>query len=230
MARRRVEGSQNVRRRLSGRKIRARILILCEGAVTEPEYFKKFISAFKDRLVRVEIDGQGDVPTKLVERAVKRKGQADLRAYRQQDDFLRYNEVWCVFDVDEHSHISEARELARSNEVHLAISNPCFELWALLHFADQTASLDRTAARSLLRRHLPGYRKALPFARLHPNYAGAVRRAEELERRRASWQKPAQKFERGFGALYQQHVTQANDGCDFDFLEGSQPTPDPEIH
>ena len=52
----------------------------------------------------------------------------------------------------------------------------------------------------------------------------------ELERRRSAWKKPAPRFERGFGALYQAHITQANDGCDFDFLEGTQPTADPEIH
>jgi dihydroxy-acid dehydratase len=52
----------------------------------------------------------------------------------------------------------------------------------------------------------------------------------ELARRRAAWKRPAPKFERGFGALYQQHITQADQGCDFDFLEGTAPTPDPEIH
>jgi len=52
----------------------------------------------------------------------------------------------------------------------------------------------------------------------------------ELARRRAAWKKPAPHFARGFGALYQQHISQANDGCDFDFLEGTAPTPDPEIH
>ena len=41
---------------------------------------------------------------------------------------------------------------------------------------------------------------------------------------------PAPHFARGFGALYQQHISQANDGCDFDFLEGTTPTPDPDIH
>src|SRR5690349_6724601 len=52
----------------------------------------------------------------------------------------------------------------------------------------------------------------------------------ELEKRKAAWKKPQPHFERGFGALYQQHITQANEGCDFDFLEGTAPTPDPEIH
>jgi dihydroxy-acid dehydratase len=52
----------------------------------------------------------------------------------------------------------------------------------------------------------------------------------ELARRRAAWRRPEPHFARGFGALYQQHITQANDGCDFDFLEGTAATPDPEIH
>ena len=52
----------------------------------------------------------------------------------------------------------------------------------------------------------------------------------ELERRRAAWQPPKGHFHRGFGALYMKHVTQADQGCDFDFLEGGAATPDPEIH
>ena len=33
-----------------------------------------------------------------------------------------------------------------------------------------------------------------------------------------------------YGALFSKHITQANEGCDFDFLEGTEPTPDSEIH
>src|SRR4029453_7063286 len=53
---------------------------------------------------------------------------------------------------------------------------------------------------------------------------------DELARRRAAWQRPPPLYERGFGALYQQHITQADQGCDFDFLEGTAPTPELEIH
>ena len=52
----------------------------------------------------------------------------------------------------------------------------------------------------------------------------------ELSARRAAWKKPAPRFVRGYGALYQQHITQADQGCDFDFLEGTAPTAEPEIH
>ena len=53
---------------------------------------------------------------------------------------------------------------------------------------------------------------------------------EELDKRRADWQQPPAKFGRGYGALYLQHITQADQGCDFDFLEAGLPTPEPEIH
>lgn len=52
----------------------------------------------------------------------------------------------------------------------------------------------------------------------------------ELARRRASWQPRPAHYERGFGALYAAHVTQAERGCDFDFLEAGAETAEPEIH
>jgi dihydroxy-acid dehydratase len=53
---------------------------------------------------------------------------------------------------------------------------------------------------------------------------------EELAKRRAEWVKPERRYERGFGALFSEHVTQADRGCDFDFLSAGAETPEPEIH
>jgi len=53
---------------------------------------------------------------------------------------------------------------------------------------------------------------------------------EEMARRRAAWTLPPPRYSRGYGAMFAQHVTQANEGCDFDFLERGAPTADPEIH
>ena len=53
---------------------------------------------------------------------------------------------------------------------------------------------------------------------------------QELQKRKSGWKKPAQKYERGYGAIFSRHVKQADEGCDFDFLEGTAPTPEPEIH
>jgi dihydroxyacid dehydratase/phosphogluconate dehydratase len=53
---------------------------------------------------------------------------------------------------------------------------------------------------------------------------------DEMQKRRSAWKAPARKYERGYGAIFAQHVKQADEGCDFDFLEGTAPIPEPEIH
>ena len=53
---------------------------------------------------------------------------------------------------------------------------------------------------------------------------------EELDRRRAEWRRPPPRYGRGYGRLFSEHVSQANEGCDFDFLERGAATADPEIH
>jgi dihydroxy-acid dehydratase len=52
----------------------------------------------------------------------------------------------------------------------------------------------------------------------------------EMATRRAAWNKPAASYGRGYGALYLERVTQANLGCDFDFLSEHMVTAEPEIH
>jgi dihydroxy-acid dehydratase len=53
---------------------------------------------------------------------------------------------------------------------------------------------------------------------------------EQLARRRAAWTPPPPRYARGYGAMYSQHIGQADEGCDFDFLQGTAPVAEPEIH
>ena len=53
---------------------------------------------------------------------------------------------------------------------------------------------------------------------------------EELAKRRAAWVAPKRHYTRGYGALFIDRVTQAERGCDFDFLQAGAPTPEPDIH
>ncbi len=53
---------------------------------------------------------------------------------------------------------------------------------------------------------------------------------EELAKRQAAWIPPQPHYQRGYGQLYLEHITQAHEGCDFDFLHAGEETPDPEIH
>jgi dihydroxy-acid dehydratase len=53
---------------------------------------------------------------------------------------------------------------------------------------------------------------------------------DELARRRAAWQRPVPRYPRGYGALYSEHIGQADAGCDFDFLGPLGAISEPEIH
>jgi dihydroxy-acid dehydratase len=54
---------------------------------------------------------------------------------------------------------------------------------------------------------------------------------QELARRRAAWKQPPPRFERGYGWMFTRHILQADQGCDFDYLETDfgAPVPEPDI-
>lgn len=65
----------------------------------------------------------------------------------------------------------------------------------------------------------------IPARRIHLDISD-----EELAKRKAAWKKPAPRFTRGYGAMFSQHIGQADIGCDLDFLQGTDATAEPEIH
>lgn len=181
MATRGSRGSSSLRRRASFRDPKKRILIVCEGAVTERRYFYDLKQHARNPLVEVEISRHTGDPLQVVQHADERNRAAGAAARRERDDNLLFDQVWAVFDVDEHTRLEAAKRLAAANGIELAVSNPCFELWALLHFQDQTSHTERDRVRTTLQRHLPGYDKLLDFGKMHPAYAEAVRRATSLD-------------------------------------------------
>lgn len=161
------------------------VLVVCEGVATEPQYINGFRLAHGANTVRVQIEAPGGDPLSLVKRAISLQEQASRAAAREHDENLMYDEVWCVFDVDEHARLKEAREVADERGIQLAVSNPCFELWMLLHFTDHGAHLTSKRAAELVRKHLPRYEKHVRYEDLSGGYADAVQRAHALERRHA---------------------------------------------
>ena len=65
----------------------------------------------------------------------------------------------------------------------------------------------------------------VPARRIHLHVS-----EEELTLCRLAWTPPAPRYERGFGAMYADHVGQSDESCDFDFLLGTAAIPEPEIH
>ncbi len=158
-----------------------RLLVCCEGEGTGANYLDRLKSVLRIRPAHIEVVAGGANPETLVDYAVQRKQKAERNARQGKDDNLKYDEVWCVFDADLHEHIPEAKQKANANQIKLAISNPCFELWLLLHFQDQRAHIERDRAQSACRDHMPAYDKEVPFELLFPRYQSAVQRAAELD-------------------------------------------------
>ncbi len=162
---------------------RPKILVVCEGISTEPRYFKDLIRDFRVSLVEIVVDDRGGVPKTLVERAVEEKRKSELLARRTGDSSLKYEEIWCVYDVDEHPKLQDARQQAEAHGIRIAVSNPCFELWFLLHFRDQSAHIEREAASRTCAEHMRGYVKLATYKELAPHFELAVSRAVALEAR-----------------------------------------------
>lgn len=179
------DGGRPLRRRAAFRDPLPLVLVVCEGAVTEREYLHGFKAAHGITTVRIEVVTPGGDPLATVEEAARRSENARREAERGGDPNLAYDEVWCVFDVDQHARLAAARALAARHEINLAVSNPCFELWLLLHFAEHAAHTSAAQARRLLRKHLPQYDKHLTFEHVGDGYADAVRRADALDRHHA---------------------------------------------
>jgi hypothetical protein len=158
-----------------------RILIVTEGAVTEKKYLEGLIFACKNPCVEFKVMGGVGVPMTIVETAIRSKRSAAERSRLEKDRNLEFEEVWCVFDVDQHPKIPEARKLAEQNRIELAISNPCFELWLWLHFEDSPGPRSAQELLDMLKRYLPDYKKHVRFAEVRQGYLSAVNRAQGLE-------------------------------------------------
>ena len=122
-------------RRVGIRYLRDRILILCEGKKTEPNYFRKF--PLNVELVEIDVRGTGANTLNLVEAAIRR-GQA-------ASEGRPYNQIWCVFDRDSFppGNFNRAFKVAEANRIDIAYSNQCFELWYILHYHFNDAAIDR---------------------------------------------------------------------------------------
>jgi hypothetical protein len=169
-------------RRPPFRDPKPRILVVSEGEYTEPDYLRGFAKACRNPRVTVEIAPEHGVPKTVVEVARDYKKEAEMEARREKDDNLAYESVWCVFDIDDHPRVGEAQVMARDNDIRLAISNPCIELWLLLHFRDNPGMQHRAKIENMLKKHVPDYDKHVDYETYSAGYEQAVVRAKQLDK------------------------------------------------
>lgn len=152
------------------------VYLICEGKETEIQYFRRF----RTRECLIEIvpkESQHKEALSLVQHA---KDVLKQEPYYPNDG----DKVWCVFDRDDNTNqnLYAAEQLAEHLGYQVAFSNPCFELWILLHFRDQRAELlnaDDVIAVLRVGRYLPQYEKNMDiYDQLSLQQAEAVVRAE----------------------------------------------------
>lgn len=158
------------------------ILIVCEGAKTEPIYLDKMKKHYRLPAAKIEIvpgNISGTNPKSVVEYAKRRMEEL----VRENNDIENEN-VWCVFDRDQHEKLHEALQQAEDNGFGVGFSNPSFELWLLLHFQDQQAEIERKVVTSRLKKHIKDYEKNSrgTFDRTIDRLAEAKTRAEYLRK------------------------------------------------
>lgn len=182
---RRERRAQELKRRRGDRATFDRILIVCEGKKTEPNYFDDIRQELRlpKAEVRVLHSDAGTEPRQIVDYA--------------ESVFLEdptFDIVYAVFDRDEHRTYHDA--LKRAAELDFGLRNdfkkkirfqavptvPCFELWILLHFADVKAFGNRHEVIGRVGEYIKGYTKGLKgvFGLTVDKLEIATARAEKL--------------------------------------------------
>lgn len=169
MGRKKPRSGREVRSSRPKREPYARILIVCEGSKTEPNYLNEVVSFLRLSSANIKIYGEecGSSPATVVQFAVE-------QAKKDGD----YDQVYCVFDRDIHPDFDAAvvrcRDLKQRKTdggqcaFQAITSSPCFEYWLILHYADTDAPIVAHGAKSagdaalaILREHWPAYGKGM---------------------------------------------------------------------
>jgi hypothetical protein len=161
---------RDLRRKAASRKSADRILIVCEGSKTEPQYFDEIRQELRLPTAHIYVMGasDGNDPLSVVRYAEKIFLNGD--PHRSISPRI-FDQIWVVFDRDEHHSYHDALRLV--GQLNLSMKNdtqskvpfeiiasvPCFEIWLLLHYEDVLAPLSRSDVYQRLRRHIPQYDK-----------------------------------------------------------------------
>lgn len=143
-----------MKRALRQRKIRDTIIIITNGRRTEKLYFDNLTDSFNS-MFKIKVEYKNEQPDKLV-------------AYAKSLDLNLYNQIWCVFDIDDtykEGHLIQAINDAKKFNINIAYSNEAFEVWLLCHLTNNVnPSLSRKSYikeinKYLVDRNLQKYQK-----------------------------------------------------------------------
>ena len=134
------------------------------------------------------------VPYTIAEKAAEFAKTSRSRGRRES--FEQNDQVWAVFDRDDHPRFDEAVALCERHGIRVARSNPCFELWLILHKQDYTRSDNRKKIQAALRDLCPEYD---PSGAKTPDCDELVARVQDAEKRGKVLLENREKDDRPYG-------------------------------
>lgn len=159
------------------------ILVVTEGEKTEPIYLSGLRNHLKLSAAEIQIiNAPGTDAYTIVNEAISIRDQRKREA--KHGCTVPYDSTWAVFDTeraDTNPRLHDALQLARSRKINMALSNPCFEFWILLHHIFTTAPFMNCVdvIRRIKTDFNPGYEKNDPTVSEYlPKIQMAVRNSE----------------------------------------------------
>lgn len=164
--------------------------LLCEGQNTEPHYFEALKSVYKEALIEFNILPAVGVPMTICEKSIKEAKRLGLLATRgsRKDSFEKRDEVWAIFDRDKHPNFEQAIRKCQAAGIQVARSNPCFEVWLILHKTEYDKDEDHHKTQKYLEFIMPEYcskgSKTMNFISLMGSLSSAEAKAERQLKKR----------------------------------------------
>lgn len=167
-------------RKFHKRPPKRKFFLFCEGKKTEPDYFRALKDAYSGALFDIVMISAAGVPETIADKAIS---EVKARSIRRLDSYEKKDQIWAVFDRDNHPNFNRAVQKCNENRISIAQSNPCFEVWLILHFEDYQRPDDRHAVQKHLESICPDYdrkkRKTTDCNKLIPLIEAAEKRAKK---------------------------------------------------
>jgi len=162
------------------------ILIICEGDETEPNYFNSLRYQLKLPTVNIQIIKKAGAPKNIIEKAKEASTNQNKDPKLKKSCPHGFDSIWCVFDRENPNNnltFNKAVEDADANNFKLAISNPSFEFWYILHFRETTRQFmgGQEAKKYLAENFIPNYNESLDvFNLLFANTQVAITASKKI--------------------------------------------------
>jgi hypothetical protein len=166
----------DLRRKNHTRETKKRFFVFCEGENTEPHYFKALRRTCDQMLITVRTIPAGTA-LPCAEAAIAE------RKRKRTEWFEKDDQVWAVFDHDDDPHFDQAVALCHRHGIGVGWSNPCFEVWLILHQEDFNRDGDARAVQKHLERIHPAYDASRDKI---PDSAALIKTIEDAEKRAES--------------------------------------------